>query len=81
MTHSDMLYQSTGYFHVLFLWPIAVSDFRLLEIYKNFGLPLSTVTFTDNHADNHFYKYIYFSFEISFFIKIYFKVFYRSYFF
>ena len=64
MTHSDMLHQSTGYFHVLFLWPIAVSDFSLLEIYKNFGLPLSTVTFTDNHADIHFYKYIYFAYTV-----------------
>ena len=29
------------------------------EIYKNLGLPLSTITFTVNsHADNHFYNYI-----------------------
>ena len=39
---------STGYFYALFLWAIAVSDFRPLEIYKNLGLPLSTITFTVN---------------------------------
>ena len=51
---------STGYFYVLFLWTIAVSDFRSLEIYKNWSRPLSTITFTVNsHADNYFYKYIY----------------------
>ena len=39
---------------------IAVSDFCLLESYKNLGFPLSTATFTTNsHADNNFYKYIY----------------------
>ena len=43
---------STGYFYVLFLWPIVVSDFRPLETYKNLGLPLSTITFTVNsHAE------------------------------
>ena len=51
---------STGYFHILFLEAIAVSDFCPLEIYKNISLPLSTITFTVNsYADNHFYKYIY----------------------
>ena len=50
---------TSGYFYVLFLWAIAVSNFRPLEIDKNLGLPLSTITFTVNsHADNHFYKYI-----------------------
>ena len=40
------------------LWTIAVTDFRLLEIYKNVGLPLSTITFIVNsHANNHFYEY------------------------
>ena len=47
---------STGYFYILFLWAIAVSDFRPLEIYKNLSLPLSTITFKVNsHADNYFY--------------------------
>ena len=47
---------STGYFNV-FLLTISVSDFRLLEIYKNLGFPLFTVTFTVNsHADNHLQK-------------------------
>ena len=33
---------------------------RHLEIYKNFGLSLPTITFTVNgHADNHLHKYIY----------------------
>ena len=44
---------------------IAVSDFRPLKIYKNFGLPLSTIFFTVNfHADNHFYKYICFKYTV-----------------
>ena len=59
-----MLYR---YFYVLFLWTIAVSDFCLLEIYKNLGIPLSTIIFTiyfhaftvNSNADNDFYKYIY----------------------
>ena len=34
----------TGYFFVLFLWVIAVSDVRPLEIYKNLDLSLSTIT-------------------------------------
>ena len=69
MTHSDMLRNkhdtfwhvvTTGYFYVSFLWTIAVSDSYLLEIYKNLGFLLSTITFTVNsHADNHFFKYIY----------------------
>ena len=51
---------STGYFYVLFLWPIAVSDFRHSEIYKNLGLSLSTITFIVNsHADCCFYNHIY----------------------
>ena len=55
----------TEYFHVSFLSLITVSDFRLLKICKNLGLPLSTITFTVNsHADNHFYKYICFSYYI-----------------
>ena len=54
---------STGYFYVLFLWDIAGSYFRLLEIYENLGLTLSTIT--------------YIQYEISFFlIKLYVKVFY-----
>ena len=58
MTHCDMLYRMD--ISVLFWWTIAVSDFRPLEIYKNVGLPLSTINFTVNsHADNHYYKYIY----------------------
>ena len=47
--HVVWLHISTFYFY----------DFCHLEIYKNLGLPLSTITFTENsHADNHFYKYI-----------------------
>ena len=58
MTHSGMLYRLD--ISVLVLWEIAISDFRPLEIYKNLGRPLSTITFTVNsQADNHFYKYIY----------------------
>ena len=50
----------TEYFYILFLWAFADSDFCPLEIYKNLGLPLSTVTFTVNSlADSHFYKYVY----------------------
>ena len=50
---------STGYFYVLFLWAITISEFCPLEIYKNLGLPLSTITFTVNsNKGNHFYKYI-----------------------
>ena len=62
---------STGYFFVLFSWVISVSDFCPLEIYKNLGLLLSTITFTVNsHADNNFFKYI----SQVFFIKIQAKV-------
>ena len=51
---------STGYFYILFLWAIIVSDFPPLEIHKYLVLPLSSITFTANsQADNHFYKYIY----------------------
>ena len=42
-----------------FLWTIAFSEFFLLEIYKNLGFLLSSITFTVNtHAVKHFYKYI-----------------------
>ena len=79
---------STQYFYVLFLWAIAITDFRPLEIYKNLGLPLSAITFTVNsHANYHFYKYICFkylynfleilySMKSLFLIKIHVKVFY-----
>ena len=51
---------STGYFYVLFLWAIAASDICPLEIYKNVGLSLSTISFTVNsQADN--LKYIHLS--------------------
>ena len=58
---------------------MAISDFYFLEIYKNLGFSLSTITFTVNSpADNHFYKYLFLSniiqFEINFFIKIHVKV-------
>ena len=72
----------TGYFYVLFLWAIAVPDFCPLEIYKNLGLPLSSITFKVNsHAGNQYYKYIYlfqtlWSMKWAFFIKIHVKVFY-----
>ena len=50
----------TGYFHILFLWAIVVSDFLPLEIHKHLVLPLSSITFTANsQVDKHFYKYIY----------------------
>ena len=58
------------------------SDFRPLEIYNNFNLSLSTITFAVNiHPDNHFYKYNYLfqklhSMKIQFFKKIYVKDFY-----
>ena len=51
---------STGYFYILFLWAIVVSDFPPLEIYRHLVLPLSSIAFTANsQADSHFYKYIY----------------------
>ena len=57
MAHSGILYRMDIYKFYFY----AVSDFRPLGIYKNLGLPLSTITLTVNsHADNHFYKYIYF---------------------
>ena len=60
---------STGYFYILFLWAIVVSDFLPLEIHKHLVLPLSSITFTaNNQADNHFYKYIYL-FQISYNMK------------
>ena len=50
----------TGYFQILFLWAIVVSDFLPLEIHKHLVLPLSSVTFTANsQVDKHFFKYIY----------------------
>ena len=71
---------STGYFYILFLWCIAITDFCPLENYENFGLPLSTITFTvNNHAENNFYKYIsfkYYTVWSQIFIKIHVKVFY-----
>ena len=58
--NSLWLVVSTGYFYILFLWAIAVSDFLPLEIHKNLVLCLSSITFTANsQADNQFYKYIY----------------------
>ena len=54
--HDTFWYVSTEYFYAFNLWTIAISDFRL-EIFKNLGLTLSTISFTvKNHADNHFYK-------------------------
>ena len=54
---------STGYFYNSFSWANAVSNFLLLEIYKNLGLPLPSNTFKVNsHADNLFYKYICFKY-------------------
>ena len=49
-----------GYFYILFLWAIVVSDFLTLEIHKHLVLSLSNITFRANsQADNHFFKYIY----------------------
>ena len=60
---------STGYFYILFLWAIVVSDFLPFEILKHLVLALSSITFTANsQADNHFYKYIYL-FQILYTIK------------
>ena len=57
---SFWLVVSTGYFYILFLWAIVVSDFLPLEIHKHLVLPLSSVTFTANsQVDKHFFKYIY----------------------
>ena len=51
---------STGYFYILFLWAIVVSDFRHLKIYKNLGFLLSFITLSvSSHGDNNFHKYIY----------------------
>ena len=45
--------------HSVVVMPTGSQSIRLLEKYKNLGLPLSTITFTVNsHADNHFYRYI-----------------------
>ena len=69
--HDTFLHVSTD-ISTGILWTIAVSDFHPLEIYKNLGLPLSTITFTVNcHKDNQFYKHIHLR---SFFIKINVKV-------
>ena len=67
---------STGYFYVLFLWAIAASDYRALEIYKNLGLPLSLLQQTATQITisvNIFVSNI-IQYEISFFIKIHVKV-------
>ena len=57
---SFWLVVSTGYFYVLFLWAIIVSDFLPLEIYKHLLLSLSSITFTANsEAVYHFYNYVY----------------------
>ena len=56
MTHSDMFYRLCIF---TFFWAIAVLDFRPFEIYKNLGLPMSTITFmVSSYGDNHFYKYV-----------------------
>ena len=61
----------TGCFYV-FLWTSVVSDFCLLEIYKNLGFLLSAITFTVNsHADIQFYKYVYL-FQILYSLKSFF---------
>ena len=68
--HFGMLYQ-LDVFTFYFSEPLLFQIFFLLEIYKNLGLPLSTVTFTVNsHADNHFYKYISF-FQILYSMKVF----------
>ena len=73
-------YVSIGYFYILFLWAMAVSDFLSLKVYKNLGPPLSSITFTVNsHADNlsiNIFVSNIIQYEIRFFIKIYAKVFY-----
>ena len=57
---SFWFFVSTGYFCILFVWAIVVSNFQPLEIHKHLVLPLSSIIFTVNsQADNHFYKYIY----------------------
>ena len=57
---SFWLVVSTGYFYILFLWAIVVSDFLPIEIHKHLVLPLSNIFFTTNsQADNHFYIYAY----------------------
>ena len=75
---SFWLVVSTGYFYILFLWAIVVSDFLPLEIHKHLVLPLSSITFTANsQADNHFYIYIYLfvsniiQYEIRYMIKFF----------
>ena len=78
---SFWLVVSTGYFYILFLWAIVVSDFFPLELYEHLVLPLSSIIFRANsQADNHFYEYIYlfqplYNIESVFFIKIHVKVF------
>ena len=57
---SFWLVVSTGYFYILFLWAIVVSDFLPMEIHKHLVLPSSSITFTTNsQGDNHFYIYAY----------------------
>ena len=66
---------STGYFYLLFLWVIAVSDFCPLEIFKHLDPPLSTIAFTvKSHPDKNFYKYIYLFQILWFFIETHVKV-------
>ena len=49
----------TGYFYILFLWAIVVSDCPPLEIHKLLALPLSRIIFIANRqVDDHFHKYI-----------------------
>ena len=79
--HDTFWHVLTGYFFVLFLWAIAVSDFCSWEIHKNFSLPSFAIIFTvNNHKDNHFYKWYasnIIQYEISFFTEIHVKVFYN----
>ena len=77
---SFWLVVSTGYFYVLFLWDIVVSDFLLLEIYKHLVLPLSSITFTincqsDSLSINMLICIKYYTVWTQFFIKIHGKVF------
>ena len=59
MLHSSMLYR-LDIFTFLFFWSTAVSQSHSLEIYKNLGFSLPTISFTVNsNADKQFCKYIY----------------------
>ena len=78
MTYSDMLSQLD--FFILYFWAIAFINFRPLEIYKNLGLPLSTVTLllptaTQITISICIFVSVVIQREITFFIKIYAKVF------